>query len=42
MHFASHQEYNEMLQLLKEASRRGVQVRILIDSDDPIEKMVQS
>ena len=25
----------------KEASRRGVRVRILIDSDDPIEKMVR-
>ena len=30
-----------MLQLLKEASRRGVQVRILIDSDNPIEKIVR-
>jgi sugar-specific transcriptional regulator TrmB len=40
--FREYQEYNEMLQLLKEASRRGVQVRILIDSDDPIEKMVRN
>jgi two-component system, OmpR family, sensor histidine kinase VicK len=40
--FRQHQEYSEMLQLLKEASKRSVQVRILVDSDDPIDKMIRN
>jgi hypothetical protein len=38
--FRSRQEYNEMLQLLKEASENNVRVRILVDINDPINKMI--
>ncbi|MFL6338697.1 MAG: hypothetical protein ACJ718_06285 [Nitrososphaeraceae archaeon] len=38
--FRGRQEYNEMLQLLKEASEHNVRVRILVDADDPINKII--
>jgi two-component system sensor histidine kinase VicK len=38
--FRGRQEYSEMLQLLKEASEHNVRVRILVDANDPINKMI--
>lgn len=40
--FRGHSEYSRLIQLLKKASSRNVRIRILVDVDDPINKMVRN
>ena len=40
--FRTSQQYEELIQLLKKTSERHVAVRILTDSDDPINKIIEN